>query len=85
MLEASRVPDGEASASSVPDGDAPSIETQRKVDAAKHYIEAFFKNSEKYRQERDNRCALHPSFVFTHMSTYPHAHPLHAVRARRRD
>lgn len=55
MLEASRVPDGEASASSVPDGDAPSIETQRKVDAAKHYIEAFFKNSEKYRQERDNR------------------------------
>eukprot|EP00241_Pyramimonas_parkeae_P001082 CAMPEP_0114252586 /NCGR_PEP_ID=MMETSP0058-20121206/15917_1 /TAXON_ID=36894 /ORGANISM="Pyramimonas parkeae, CCMP726" /LENGTH=537 /DNA_ID=CAMNT_0001366533 /DNA_START=148 /DNA_END=1761 /DNA_ORIENTATION=- len=35
----------------------PSAETQRKVDAAKSYIENFFRSSEKYRQERDGRRA----------------------------
>jgi hypothetical protein len=49
-------PGGEGRAVPAAAADTPSQETQRKVDAAKSYIEAFFKNSEKYRQERDNRC-----------------------------
>ncbi|KAK3240989.1 hypothetical protein CYMTET_24353 [Cymbomonas tetramitiformis] len=35
----------------------PSEETKRKVEAAKSYIENYFKNTEKYRQERDDRRA----------------------------
>mmetsp|Transcript_23916 Transcript_23916/g.28937 ORF Transcript_23916/g.28937 Transcript_23916/m.28937 type:complete len:515 (-) Transcript_23916:172-1716(-) len=35
----------------------PSAETQRKVEAAKSYIENFFKNSAKHREERDQRRA----------------------------
>uniref|UniRef100_A0A7S0RC03 non-specific serine/threonine protein kinase n=1 Tax=Pyramimonas obovata TaxID=1411642 RepID=A0A7S0RC03_9CHLO len=36
---------------------APSAETQRKVEAAKSYIESYFKNTNKYRIDRDERRA----------------------------